>query len=476
MKLATRIAFTSTLLALASGFVSCKPKGAGASVKSLNELDADGKSMTSFEILAVRNFTVAPLAKGSTDPGAKQAEAMVRTRLFALVECTAVVGSLGDKIDAATLMSAVEARSAIDDLYIDQNRNLLTSAADAKLAAIGSMANKLVRVPCRVYGARFLSWEVFTDLQLRAAGLPKKPSAADMAAMDTFGLVQTMHLTIRGNYNTKAEDEFMPRLPAVMDMLFEQAGMRVTAATSKALSDRMHAADPAYNPCTKAGPRDPAMPDVGAVKAANWKMNGAGECFDHPTQPGVKIYVPGGSKTYAQVRDSVVNAIAGAHRAVFPGGAANDPALFDLWDMLTAVAPYPQDGSAKGKIGAYLTKGSGLDFAEVFASDGEAAKSAPKNLPDRVNSNFMMAPLALGISRNAAKSETHLILRAVAGTEEHGVLDGGSRSMSYKLAGDVKGRIAAMGRYMGPGGGAGLAKLAQDAASALDMIRKPRSK
>ena len=137
---------------LATGLVQCKPKSSAASLKTITGVDESGTEVA-LALLPVRNFSLAKL--DGDDPGVLQAAAMVRARLFALIECVPVVSERGDTISAAQLVSALEARAAIDDLYVDEERNLLTSKDDNKLAQYGSTANKLIKVPCSIHGRRF---------------------------------------------------------------------------------------------------------------------------------------------------------------------------------------------------------------------------------------------------------------------------------------------------------------------------------
>jgi hypothetical protein len=210
----------------------CKPK-ATSSLDSITGVNAAGEE-SALSLIPVRNFSASDLSGG--DAGAKQAAAMVKTRLFALVECVAAKHKRTDKtISATDLMAAVELRAAIDDLYVDHNRALLTSASDNALADYGSK-NKLIAVPCHIHGERLLSWAVITDLQLRASGLPRSlPTNASAKAltMSTYAIVQATHQAFRGSYTEDPAKDFMPRIPALLDMIQEQAGHTTTAQTQR---------------------------------------------------------------------------------------------------------------------------------------------------------------------------------------------------------------------------------------------------
>jgi hypothetical protein len=458
------------VLAAVAAITCCKPPGANSSsVASIVGVDGNGQE-SAFTLLPVRNFVTSRLGASSNDPGVQQATALAGTRLLAIVECaSSAQGS------AASVLAALEARAAIDDLYVDANRHLGFSSDDNNLAQIGGGPAQLVQVPCHIYGSRLLSWDVLQDIEVRAAGLPGTLPPAGQARDRVTAIYQqseAIDLAIRSSYTKDPSQSFMPSIPALLDMLAEQAGETGSAAT---LASRIQKADGIYipDPCNPANPTTTEIPYAGQLR------QGVYSC--QQSRPGVFDYRAGGASGsgYAAIRDLVASEIAGDHQSeVFLDDGTNDPSLSALWDLLTGITPWGSATGTRGKIGAMLTSDQAdADFAGMFAANAPDARPAAATPQPRQDLTQAAAPFGLG-AHVAANSESvwadrrQRILRATAGmTGSRGVLDGGHTSTAAGLPSTASGRTSALGSSMGPAGVQGLQGLNAAAAPIIWSLR-----
>jgi hypothetical protein len=455
MNTATKVTLISLLTALA--VTGCKPP-AGSEVQTITGFDENGKAVA-LSLVPVRNFTVADLGASSSDPGVRQAGAMVKTQLLALVECYDVKDKKGKKLRAADLMGAVQFRAAINDLYVDEQRRLVTSLGDDRLAQYGSSAGKIVAIPCRVFGERLLSAGVMTDIQMRAAGLPKSLSNGKKVAMDTYRLSQALYLAMRGSY-AKSE-AFMPNVPALRNMLVEQIGDVNITITS--MMKRLIAADEIYNPCVTSASSE--YPWTAAPKTENFVCEAQGSI------KGLSNYRAGrDGKGYVAVRNLIAGEIAATHNAVYDERAANDGVLFALWDVVTSGRPWSRYGGYTKNLATYLARGTGFNFLKVFESAAPGAQAAGIYKPAVVNKYVPTAPLAFAL----VQGETRVlpIQRASASTgADFSLLLGGSTSTADSRSGTMSGRVKGVAEVLGEKSKNGLVAMWKKAQPVLQEVR-----
>ncbi len=459
----TKRLISASLLVLTAW--GCKPKAA-SSLDSITGVNAAGEE-AALSLIPVRNFSASNLAGG--DAGVQQAAAMAKTRLFALVECVAAKHKkTGKTISATDLMAAVELRAAIDDLYVDQNRALLTSADDAALADYGS-TNKLIAVPCHIHGERLLSWPVITDLQLQAAGLPKTlPSSAGPRAltMSTYSVVQAIHQGFRGSYTEDASKDFMPRVPALLNMIEEQGGGEATAA---AVIKRIKDADKFFNACSKQDTKNTTLPYASQLRGKSYA------CTPESGRAGMFSYRAGGAsgKNYETVKNLISTEITRTHAAVFARSQNDDGALFGLWEILTSTKKWGNYGGTSHALANFLVSGKDFDFASTFASKANGAVAAPGSDPKVQTSELDTAPLAIAIPVGLVQSgkRDQFIQRAEGGGGARGLFVGGTTSSASGRGKSVADRVRGAGSQMGAAGSFQLKALEASVHDAMAIIR-----
>ncbi len=454
---------TIPMLVLAT--MACKPKSS-SSLDSITGINADGQE-AALSLIPVRNFSAAPLSGG--DAGAQQASAMVKTRLFALVECVAAKHKkTGKTISATDLMAAVELRAAIDDLYVDHNRALLTSASDNALADYGS-SNGLIAVPCHIHGERLLTWSVILDMQLRGAGLPKAlPTKKEAKAftISTYNVVQAVHQGFRGSYTEDASKDFMPRVPALLNMIEEQAGSEVSANT---VITRIKAADKYFNACSKADTSKGTLPYASALRGKGYA------CTPESGRPGMSSYRAGGAsgKSYELVKNLLSAEITRAHAAVYSKSNSDDPALFGLWEILTSTKKWGSYTGTGRSLANYLVTGKDFDFNGTFASKAAGAVNAPGTDPKVETSNLDTAPLLIAVPVGLIQSgkRDQFIQRASGNGGARGILVGGTHSTASGRGKTSQDRVRGVGSQMGAGGSVQLKLLEQNVIDAMAILR-----
>ena len=363
MKHQRAIKLSMLLVPLCLAGMSCKPgrNSGNSQVKAVTGIDATTGEESALALLPVRNYTTAALGISSDNNGVQQASAMVRTRLLALVECRDVVTPTGGKISGAKIMTLLEARAALDDLYVDAERHLITSSDTGQLLEFENNSAGKLAIPCHLYGKRLLSFAVLNDMQVRAAGLPKAlPTNKDQAAIASriYLLAQAVHLAVRSSHSGQSDAVMTPMAQAIKDMASDQGIKTLSLAK---IIERVRAADTLYNPCTGAAKEVAA----GALPyTLEWKTNNYA-CQAEGGSSDVVHFRAGGpsGKRYSEVRDLIAAEIQRTHeKVVYPQMNKNDVRIQDLWDILTGTTPWT---NAK-PLASYLASGQGIDFIKTF--------------------------------------------------------------------------------------------------------------
>jgi hypothetical protein len=349
--------YATPLLAVLAA-LACKPKGAGSGLNSISD-DGGPGGRSAITLAAVRNFTSVHLPTGSANE--RQVAGMVGTRLFWEIECVPVKTKSGAVIPGDELAALVDARALIDDLYLDANRYLFTSANDNHLVQPGDANSEKVMIPCHIYGDHALTSDTLTDLMLKAAGmpatLPSNPSAQDGLSR-VFFPAQTLFLATRAPSN--GADTTRVKLQQMLEMLRDQRGVDISHYD---FGSRQGGADSVYNPCVAGG---------GPLSwAAQWKGLG----FSCPSGNTASSFVvrqgltnlPSGSyrpcsdsSAISCVRDLLAVSVASSFEAVY--GTQGRSNLDSLWRILTSATPWSQ----QGVIGNFLATGAGANVSAEF--------------------------------------------------------------------------------------------------------------
>ena len=366
--------FSTLGLALMTLQLSCTSnKKNSSSLAAITGVDAATGQEMALGLLPVRNYTASSLGGASSDSGVQQAAAMVKTRLLALIECQAVTTPKSGTLSASALMTFLEGRAAVDDLYVDASRHLITSADPAKLLDFETSGPNTVAVPCHLFGSRLLSFVALNDLQVRAAGMPQSlPQDKNQTAVvnRVFLLAQAIHLAARSSHGGESDAVMTPMAQAILDMAHDQGVRTLSLAQTKA---RLIAADKIYNPCIPSSKASSAAGTFAYMQ--EWKVSNFG-CAAQGGASDIVNYRAGGldGKRYNEVRDLIAAEIKRTHEnVVFAGNAKNNADLAQLWDLLTSTTSWNSPNTSA--LAKYMTGGQGIDFAQTFATKSAGAST-----------------------------------------------------------------------------------------------------
>ncbi len=315
---------------------ACK-KPQGSATLGISD-GADSNQAVGF--LPMHNEVEADTSKWiDNNPGKQYANDLIKTKLFAYVECISTTD-----VKANVWMLLAETNAAADNIVLGSDRKIYVKSSEGRQM-----------LPCTVFDGRLMSYPVALAIMISARD-------GGHVDRDAYDVMQFFFLALKG-YEVPGR-AVSPLMLAFSHMAQEHGGGSAMTATQ--VVEMMKNLDRDYNPCSTQG-----MSAKYQGEASKWR-NANFRCFNLTSGQSAKGFSPAMSADkFAKLKQTTLVRIAAYHKQLTDQVNVSPAGLKVLWDVLTAGNSWARfkPGTPQAELALLLKGESSANSFDMFASD-----------------------------------------------------------------------------------------------------------